>query len=61
MESYEHPNTTRNKIDELCMVVGENVLGKNVLRDSSVEEFYRSIQSWLVKKEAEIEAYKKRS
>lgn len=41
------------------MIVGENITGKNILRNSSVEEFYRSIQSWILKKEAEAESYKK--
>jgi len=41
------------------MIVGETIIGKDSLRNKSVDEFYRSIQSWVNKKKAEIDVYKK--
>ena len=59
MGTFISANAARNKIDELCMIVGETIIGKDSFRNKSVDEFYRSIQSWVNKKKAEIDVYKK--
>lgn len=60
VEPFVHSIAAINKVDELCMVIGGDIIGKDHLRSRSVEEFYRSIQSWLIFKEEEAAIYKRK-